>query len=822
MISGKIRFLVLRPLTPWTATVAVVLLVGLLTTPAELGATLGRCQPEEYTSEPPPVDPDQLPLCQPLATPFTTAGLDEGVDTELVVRFVKRWVPVWENNDWAWKTLILRGYGLPIDPGKPTNPDFPADPTVPITDYYDTDTNLQWVQPGPTLQLRKGTAEGSGDGSRLRINLRNRLPALDYHEGHKCNPTFYCAGEMDADGNVCSGYTPEECEAHPPCEKTPVPQEPPDCFHGNNVTNLHYHGSHVSPQAHQDYVLVSLFPKGSTNVPSGEEDVALADYQTDIHPFPWNQAEGTHWYHAHKHGSTALQMLNGMAGGLLIEGPFDDWLEDFFCRQHGEPPCARPALEEKVLVVNQLWGIDPDDAKAPELNLFNEKITFAPGHPLVNGQADPVVTMSPGEIQRWRFIGATMQASAHLEIGFEEAGAPELRQIAQDGVQFSRDLYTQQPYRDQDGTFSNFDLAPGNRVDLLVQAPDEGGKCFYMTHRLLGNLAEGTKVRELVMARQEAAAKAVKAQNPALLTVCITGPDDPMKFPCAEGESGSDCSCPPEGPCWYDEPYKTFLRDVAEVDKKRTVIFGMTGDKGFGAAGGTKPATPNCFYLGNPDLPYAQYDGSCVLESMKLSVDGVGERWKVTNTCPTNNCPNHPFHIHINPFQLVSAWGTVGGAVVSDPDHPDQPKVYDPPIWQDTVALPYPHCDDTDAGPIWNNDDAKEKCPGVCAAKGDGWEWNGQWTTTVEGQESVCGCCRAGFVEIRHRFEDYTGAYVTHCHILGHEDRGMMQNLQTVCADGSYGTPVADGGADDCGEPIDPLPVCTDPPTCPVSSMTEE
>ncbi|MBG0776982.1 MAG: mannan-binding lectin [Desulfovibrionaceae bacterium] len=44
---------------------------------------------------------------------------------------------------------------------------------------------------------------------------------------------------------------------------------------------------------------------------------------------------------------------------------------------------------------------------------------------------------------------------------------------------------------------------------------------------------------------------------------------------------------------------------------------------------------------------------------------------------------------------------------------------------------------DVRAGPIWNNEDAKTKCPPVCANyKG----WNGQWTTTVQGQMSVCGC----------------------------------------------------------------------------------
>ena len=45
---------------------------------------------------------------------------------------------------------------------------------------------------------------------------------------------------------------------------------------------------------------------------------------------------------------------------------------------------------------------------------------------------------------------------------------------------------------------------------------------------------------------------------------------------------------------------------------------------------------------------------------------------------------------------------------------------------------------DIPAGPIWNNDDARKKCPIVCAAHMG--EWNGQWKTVVEGEIGVCGC----------------------------------------------------------------------------------
>jgi hypothetical protein len=45
---------------------------------------------------------------------------------------------------------------------------------------------------------------------------------------------------------------------------------------------------------------------------------------------------------------------------------------------------------------------------------------------------------------------------------------------------------------------------------------------------------------------------------------------------------------------------------------------------------------------------------------------------------------------------------------------------------------------DVPAGPLWSNDDAKLKCPAICASFGG--TWNGQWTTVVPGKLSVAGC----------------------------------------------------------------------------------
>ncbi len=35
-------------------------------------------------------------------------------------------------------------------------------------------------------------------------------------------------------------------------------------------------------------------------------------------------------------------------------------------------------------------------------------------------------------------------------------------------------------------------------------------------------------------------------------------------------------------------------------------------------------------------------------------------------------------------------------------------------------------------------------------------------------------------IEMMSRYTDFTGAFVLHCHILDHEDQGMMQKVEIV------------------------------------------
>ena len=46
--------------------------------------------------------------------------------------------------------------------------------------------------------------------------------------------------------------------------------------------------------------------------------------------------------------------------------------------------------------------------------------------------------------------------------------------------------------------------------------------------------------------------------------------------------------------------------------------------------------------------------------------------------------------------------------------------------------------------------------------------------------EDTRGLPPNGSITIRHRFLDFTGKYVYHCHLLFHEDHGMMGVVEVI------------------------------------------
>ena len=429
----------------------------------------------------------------------------------------------------------------------------------------------------------------------------------------------------------------------------------PACFHDLNTTNIHFHGSHTFPELPGDDVLFSL-PPGSQQA-----------YRYLIHE---RQAPGTHWYHPHNHGSTAVQVLNGMAGAYIVEGDFDS-----------VPEIA--AAQDLVFVLQQL---------AQELNFPPGSSKTGAPRVLVNGLENPPVIMRPGEIQRWRFIGATMQASGIVALTFQPSDAvgeqPGMYQIAMDGVQFSNEQWN------PDDPVEVFTIAAGDRADFLVKAPDTPGRYGL--------------VPTLVAPRPVVAPEGGSAPTPTplppqenVLTVEVTA-DGTSGYPTTLPAKGSFPALPPFLQPITDEE----LTDSQGQQRTRCLVFSVAGNPG---------AQPTVY------IDCKHFDPTVINHSMALN---TAEEWTIYNVSGLV----HPFHIHINPFMVTN---------VHDPTKATQSEIdAQPMLWQDTILLPPANTQSTPIEP--------------------------------------------GSVTIRHRFLDFTGQYVLHCHILGHEDRGMMQVVETV------------------------------------------
>jgi FtsP/CotA-like multicopper oxidase with cupredoxin domain len=520
--------------------------------------------------------------------------------------------------------------------------------------------------PGPVLRMRVGDT--------VEVDMTNSISSAFF-------------GRTESAPNGCDLKTTQSGTGLYPYKDTM-----PSCFHNDNTTNMHYHGTHVTPDGTGDNVMKAVPPGQSfKNLFTIPLPPPAPNPLYPKQPMKMGQAPGTHWYHAHKHGSVALQLLNGMAGAFIIEGEFDDQLE-----------ALMPGLRstEKVIVIQQL----------------GDTITIQPGNPLntcaggdplplVNGQLQPVIEMKPGEIQRWRLINATMQQTSHLNYRFlgedvyaaskaspafpaNPGYAPAIRQIAYDGVQLAPARYNDAAF----GLSQEFTIAPGNRVDILVKAPDTAGKSLLAFRLLHGAPPAGCQPNTLF--------------DLFLLRLNVTGsPASAMNFPTAANY--------PAMPAWlqWDE------KDPANaITKTRTLNFNSV----------VQTPENNQDMSSRPAIDSKAFDEK--MDTTQLVNLNAVEEWILVNQWASSI---HPFHIHVNPFQVTEVYDPVAGTRV---------KLEAPYNWRDTIAIP--------------------------AAKD-----NGDGTTTY------------GQVTIRSRFVDFPGTYVLHCHILDHEDRGMMQEVRVISPD---------------------------------------
>jgi suppressor of ftsI len=156
-------------------------------------------------------------------------------------------------------------------------------------------------------------------------------------------------------------------------------------------TNFHFHGFHVSPAGHGDNVLAHIEP-GASRLYS-------------VRVGPGNQP-GTYWYHSHSHGLSEGQVMNGLAGLIVVDGVRARLGPGF--RHITERPIGLQAIQTKD------GGIPTDF----------EDISFAradrPGGPpntrLVEGRLEPRMRIAPGETQLWRLANISADVFYRLSL----------------------------------------------------------------------------------------------------------------------------------------------------------------------------------------------------------------------------------------------------------------------------------------------------------------------------------------------------------------------------------------------------------------------
>ncbi|MCW5250332.1 multicopper oxidase family protein [Streptomyces sp. SHP 1-2] len=211
--------------------------------------------------------------------------------------------------------------------------------------------------------------------------------------------------------------------------------------HHPNSFNLHTHGLHVSPSGEADNVLREFAPRTAQEAATGGPEPR---YTTTI-DIPADHPAGTFWYHPHLHGSTAEQIVGGMAGVIVVEGDVD------------EVPEIRAAADIVVCV----GELKVEDGAVPAFT-SGDWVNGVPSVFTVNGAVNPTLQLRPGEVQRWRLVAATAFTALRLDLTGDQ-GRLTLHQIAQDGITFPRTV-----------ALDGLELAMGNRADVLVRGETPG------------------------------------------------------------------------------------------------------------------------------------------------------------------------------------------------------------------------------------------------------------------------------------------------------------------------------------------------------------
>lgn len=512
----------------------------------------------------------------------------------------------------------------------------------------------------------------------------------------------------------------------------------PHCF---NSTNLHAHGLWINPAGNGDNVLLSIDPGVSF------------EYEYNIQP---DHPAGTFWYHTHRHGSTALQVSSGMAGALIIRGDRQPK-----ANANGDLDVLLKGMPERILVMQQIQYacMKPAGGGAPGLTpKLNADKTyrcdpgdtgvidqydgiFGPGewaksgrYTSLNGVVLPTFHSLAGQVERWRMIHAGVRDTIFLQFARVRSNTQiPARLTAAAAGKVLKDVCSQDFITYHLVAADGLSMAaaqqtrlaafqPGYRFDALIAFPAPGTYCIIDQYSPGAGSIGGEDI------------------GPKLLGYVEVGAGETVADP---GQHLTD-TLVASAQAYIDQP----VRDAVIADLRgglRLSRFTPHPDIAESEVTGHQELTflisnGPVFAVGNTlnSADAKPYDPARVDRALTL---GSVDEWTLQS-----HFVSHPFHIHVNPFQIVSITDP-SGKDVSAPGAVDDPNgKVDPQyaglrgMWKDTL-----------------------------------------WIKSLIGFGPLPpGSSGIYTIRIRTRYQRYVGEFVLHCHILDHEDQGMMQNVAVV------------------------------------------
>ena len=619
----------------------------------------------------------------------------------------------------------------------------------------------------------------------------------------------------------------------PTCGNTPAPylQLPTGvgCF---NTTNLHTHGLHVSPSGNSDNVLLAIGPQ--TNQP-----YAIA--------IPTDHPAGTFWYHAHMHGSTAVHVSSAVAGVLIVRGdrdwahraqnhgivdvdtilhgpdkaPFTDTVFllqqiAYGCFWQPRMPTPNPSTGpyDNLITVQGLYTTADANSNSPppsanarwtcsystttpgtiskgvvenfDSQLFSPTIWDTNGRfTSINGVVEPSITVPAGQIQRWRFVHGGIHDTINLQVvrmtnslglvggtanlSTTLAGKSRLQQadvirrvcVARTNtvvpqLEFAADGLTRTKINTVNPALgaaqiiapvrpSNY-LQPGYRSDVLIAFPSDGDYCLLdqaappgervvvKNGNAVGNGGNGPSVPQLLAYVHVRGGHPVSGDVRSYILKTLYDGNPQLPAAVRDGVRGGDLT-----------PFAPFVHlapPSPQITPAPTAYFQIAGS-----------IQPNAFGVNGQG-----YDPNTVQKILTRQVETTDD-WDVAilpTPPPTGSSGAEPhiFHIHINPFEIVDVLkiDNKNGKITKR-------SIYDPKTGAcNAVAF----------------EDKQQLADQYC-----GMYHVFRDTLFIENGYDV---------KLRTHYSRYTGEFVLHCHILDHEDAGMMANV-LLCPNGTACTP---------------------------------